>query len=450
MTQKQFYPASTVDELAHLFEQSTHQPLTFGGIITLEGEVNAEVLGTALNAALDLYPKLQCVLVNRYPSVKRWFRFAWEYHPTGSEEIMEEIEDLEPNPTTKDVMHYFRQYHPLLSLDITRQTPLKVMLIRNPGCTHLIIYVHHAATDGLGLIFFIQTLIQTYEDIFYQKKKRLTDAVDYSAISKPDIRFRLQHLSPKHLFPFLKYNSLAKKEPPLPLYPREDDEGTRVFVPLYREISPHQFTHVKTTAKRHGVTINTYLLASMFQTIKKWNQQWSSKPERIYISVPLNLRTPAEQTVANMVSGFYLPCRSELIDGKAQLLKMIQKEQKSAMELARQSVNLTSLLNLLPLPMKKRMFKNRASSVGPTITLSNMGMCQPNPHHTDKEGFHYMGPARIVNIGIIPHPVQWPQLGILSYNNKLSIGFGVFRSHFPAETAEKFLQLFIEELMAEE
>ena len=88
MTQKQYYPASTVDELAHLFEHSSHQSLTFGGIITLEGEINSEVLGTALNAALDLYPKLQCVLVDRYPSIILWFRYAWEYHPNRSEEIM--------------------------------------------------------------------------------------------------------------------------------------------------------------------------------------------------------------------------------------------------------------------------------------------------------------------------------------------------------------------------
>ena len=162
MTQKQFYKASTVDELAHFFEHSTHQPLTFGGIITLEGEVNAEVLGKALNDTLALYPKLQCVLVNRYPSIKRWFRFAWEYHPVGSEDIMEVIEDTEPNPATNDVMHYFRQYHPLFSLDITRQTPLKVKLIRTPGSTHLIFYIHHAVTDWLGLIFFIQTVIQAY------------------------------------------------------------------------------------------------------------------------------------------------------------------------------------------------------------------------------------------------------------------------------------------------
>jgi NRPS condensation-like uncharacterized protein len=363
---------------------------------------------------------------------------------------MAEIEDLEPNPTGKDAMHYFRQYHPLHSFDITRQTPLKVLLIRNTGSSHLIFYVHHAATDGLGLIFFIQTLIQSYEDIFYQRKKGSTDTVDYSVISKPDIVFRLKHLSPKHLFPFLKYNGLAKKEPPQPLCPREKDGGTKTFAALSRELSPQQFTQIKASAKRHGVTINTYLLAAMFQAIKKWNQQWTSTPERIYISVPLNLRAPEERTLGNMVSGFYLPCRSEIIDDKTQLLRMIREEQVSAMELARQSVNLTSLLNLIPLSVKERMFKHRASSVGPTITISNMGTCLPNPHHTDEEGFHYMGPARISTIGIIAHPVLWPQVDVLTYNDRMLITLAAFRSHFPVETAEKFLQCFIQELLAEE
>ena len=62
-----------------------------------------------------------------------------------------------------------------------------------------------------------------------------------------------------------------------------------------------------------------------------------------------------------------------------------------------------------------------------------------------------MGEASIRTINsIIPHPVRWPQLTVITYNNILSIGFAAFRSHFPAETAEKFLQFFIEELLAEE
>lgn len=450
MNKKRFYPASIADELAYLFENSTRHSLIFGGIIILEGEVSSEVLRTALDKTLTLYPKLQCTLANHYPSIKRLFRYAWEYNTTRSQDIMEEIVDPEPNHTVKDTLYYFRQYHPLHSLDITKQPPLKVVLISNPGCIHLIFYIHHAATDGLGLIFFIQKLVQIYEDIFYQRNKTAEDPIDYSAISKPDIRFRWKHFSPQHLFPFLKYNSLVKKEPPLPVCPRENDKGPKMFVALSREISQLQLKRLQTCAKRYTVTINTYLLAAMFQAIKKWNQQWGSMQEQIYIGVPLNLRTADERTLGNMVSGFYLPCRSELIDGKAQLLTIIQKEQTPLMELARQSVNLTCLLNLIPLNIKVRMFKHRAPSVGPTLTLSNMGTCQPNPRHKDEEGFHYMGPARIAKIGIIAHPVLWPQVDVLTYNDRMSVSLSVFRSHFPPETAEAFLQCFIEELMREE
>src|SRR5210317_1790467 len=92
MTQNKFYPASIVDEIAYLFENATHQSLTFAFLMTLEGKVDSDVVRQALDASLGCYPKLKCVLVDSYPSPNRWFRYAWECHDVGGKDILNETD----------------------------------------------------------------------------------------------------------------------------------------------------------------------------------------------------------------------------------------------------------------------------------------------------------------------------------------------------------------------
>ena len=59
MTEKQFFQASIVDELAYLMESPLNTSITLGWTITLEGEVSSQAIGGALDACLNQYPKLR-------------------------------------------------------------------------------------------------------------------------------------------------------------------------------------------------------------------------------------------------------------------------------------------------------------------------------------------------------------------------------------------------------
>jgi NRPS condensation-like uncharacterized protein len=323
------------------------------------------------------------------------------------------------------------------------------MLIRNDRCVHLIFFIHHAIADGISFILLMQQFIQCYEDIFYQRKKNAQPTPEVEAISQPAISFRWDHFSPKLIAPFLRHIALTKKEPPVQIYPQDEDEGVKKFIAAAKELSPRQFNHMRTSAKNHQTTINSYLLAAMFQTIKQWNYKWNNTAGRIYLSVPVNLRSPGEHTVGNLISQFYLSYRSELIDDKDTTLRMIQEKRSFLIEHARQHVNLTWFLKPIPLQLKMLMFKQRTQIDGSTLILSNMGTCNLNPHHTDEEGFHYMGPARICSIHYVASPVPWPQVDIITYNGRMSMSLSVLRSRFSSEDAEKFLDSFIKELIAQ-
>jgi hypothetical protein len=76
-------------------------------------------------------------------------------------------------------------------------------------------------------------------------------------------------------------------------------------------------------------------------------------------------------------------------------------------------------------------------------------VCDYNPPHKDEEGFQYMGPARITGSNVVTAAIPWPQILIHTYNNRMEVSLSVLRSHFSLETAQEFLDRYVEELLAE-
>ena len=200
MDKKKFYQASIVDELAHLMETPLNTSITQGWTFTLKGELSSPSIREALDRCLTLYPKLACTLTKDYPSLKRAFRYSWNYrNDITSNGIFEEIEDSNPDHRSKDTLSYYRDYHHSHYIDITREPPIKVLLIRQPERSHLIFFVHHAGVDGIGFLLFFQSFIEFYEDSIYQRKKESGGTPDFKGISKPHISFQWKHFLPRHL-----------------------------------------------------------------------------------------------------------------------------------------------------------------------------------------------------------------------------------------------------------
>ena len=136
MTVKRQFPASIVDEITYCVESAYNSlHLVYSWILTLEGEVSTEVTRKALDRALDYYPKCRCILVNNFPSCKRWFRYRWEHTSTTGQDILQEIELSDPAVSIRDVVEYHVHKHVLLSIDLSSHIPLKILLIRTPQRT---------------------------------------------------------------------------------------------------------------------------------------------------------------------------------------------------------------------------------------------------------------------------------------------------------------------------
>lgn len=451
MSTNQFFQASIVDELAHLMEKPLNTSITQGWTFSLEGEVSSSAVREALDRCLALYPKLKCRLTRDYPSLKRLFRYSWNYRELTSTDIFQEIEDSDPNHSGKDLLSYYRDYHASHHIDITREFPIKVLLIKQPERSCLIFFVHHAAVDGIGFLIFFESFVEFYEDTFYQREKKPAAKPDFSGISKPPIPVQWKHFLPEHSAVYRKYGVLEDQEWVAHQDGEETGNSMEKLLAIDRELSPEQFKTLRVTAKKHQVTINDYLLASMFHTVKSWNQQRNKQPGRIYLDVPMNLRSPEDRTIGNIMCGFRIFLPSQLMGDKEETLKSV-KEKRSFMmkqKVARKMVEFAWFLRPLPLAIKKLLYNRHPRTYCPTLTMSNVGICNPNPSHQDEDGFQYLGSARIRSMCFIGYAAPWPQLIALTYNNRMNISLSVFRSQFSLEAAQAFLHSFIEEITRE-
>jgi len=446
--EKQFFPASIIDETAYIMEEVFQTSLTGTIILTLEGEVRTQQVEEALDACLRIYPKFKCILVNNYPSLKHWFRYCWEFRDTKSQDILKEITTLDQDHSPQSAFTYCIQNHFLPFLDLSNHAPIQVILIRQPSQVSLLFTFHHAAIDGLGVILFMQRFIQLYEKIWHHEKNDNDSVPDFTTISQPEILVPWKNFSLKNYYAYVKQNMLLKREPPAQVLFQGERNATSMLLAAVRELNPSHLGKIKTIVKKYDSTFNDYLLAALFQTIKKWNQERNVKSERIYINVPVNLRTEGDRTVGNVFSGFNVSVRSEVISDKRQLLRLVRNQLLYLLktDMARTIVHLSWILKFIPLTIKMLLFKHLPKTYYPTATLSNIGICNPNPTHQDKEGFHYMGPARISNISFLTSAVPWPQIVTLTYNNRLAICLSVSPTYFSQEFAERLLDSYVREL----
>lgn len=449
MDERRLFPTSIVDDITYCVDKASPSlVLNYAWILTLEGEVNTEIFLKALDKTLSYYPKSRCILTDEYPSYKRWFRYCWKLTGCEGKDIFREMALPDAHFTFEDALNYYVDNHASLAIDLSSHIPLKVLLFRQPGRAYLFFIMHHAAADGLGGFFFIQKFIQYYEAILYGREESNGPAVNFEDISLPDVRLRWSDFSPRLLRPFLQNLFLMLKEPALNAYPGKTKAIIGKFNATVRQTPPHRLGGIRDTSKQYGSTVNDYLLAAMFQTIKKWSREWITPSDRIYINVPMSLRSPEDRTLSNILSGGTISLKPESISVKEAMLPLIRKEiaTLAASNIAETLIDFSSLLKPLPVFLRKSILKRNAPSYAPTIVLSNMGVLSPNPSHKDEEGFHYLGSARICDLYGIPAVGAWPMLLLYTYNNRMIFNMSFLESYFSPETAGRFIDSFLEEL----
>ena len=448
VTKEQFFPASIIDETAYFMEGAGNTTVTNGWILTLEGEVDSDILMQALLATFNYYPKYKCVLTKDYPSCKRWFRYCWRYRETiSTDDVFQEIVASGAD-MGKDGVTWFRELYDSNIIDVTRHTPLKIILVRKPGEVILLIFHNHILSDGRGLLSLIRRFIKFYEEMYYHLEKEEARP-DFNAIALPAVRPPWKECSRRHISIFLKKYRLMFSEPAVAVHHNGGEGPVGGFMLVATVLSPDQLSLLKSIAREYKATINDYMIAAVFKTMKQWNEQRDGCSGRFYINVPVSLRSPEDNTASNTLGGIVISPDPNVLDNNSDLLHQVRSQRVflSENDAAWIDLALTWFFKFMPLKMKELLFNHHSHALYPSLCLSNIGVCDYNSAHRDEEGFHYMGPARIIRSNVVTAAIPWPQILIHTYNNRMEVSLSVLRSHFHHETAQEFLDNYIGELL---
>jgi NRPS condensation-like uncharacterized protein len=431
-------------------EGAGNTTVTNGWILTLEGEVDSAMVRQALLSTFNCYPKYKCILVKDYPSIKRRFRYCWQYRDTvNTEDVFQEIVASGAD-TGKDGVTWFRELYDANIIDVTRHTPLKIILIRKPEEVILIFFHNHILSDGRGLLGLIRRFIQFYEERFYHRKGAEV-IPDFKSIPLPEIKPPWKDCSLRHLNIFLQKCRLFLREPAAEVHHNGGASTGGGLMLVARVLSPDQFSLLKSIAKKRQATINDYMIAVMFKTMKQWNEQRGGQTGRFYINVPVSLRAPDDYSASNNLGGITISPDPQALDNDGELLNQVRTQRTflNDNDAARIDPALTWILKFTPLKLQELIFNNHSHAYYPSLCLSNIGVCDYNADRRDNEGFQLMGPARIVGSNVVTAAIPWPQILIHTYNNRMEVSLSVFRSRFSLETAQDFLDKYVEELIGE-
>jgi len=449
-TKQQFFPASIVDETAYFMEDAGNTTVTNGWILTLEGEVDSDIVRQALLSTFNCYPKYKCILTKDYPSCKRWFRYCWNYRDTISpDDVFQEIAASGADKG-EDGVTWFRELYDSNIIDVTRDTPLKIFLIRKTEGVILLLFHNHILSDGRGLLGVIRRFIQFYEELYYNREQ--AEAIpDFNSIPLPVIRPPWKECARRHVGIFLKKYRLLFSEPAVEVHHNGGTGPAGGLMLVARVLSPDQFSLLKSIARKQEATINDHMIAAMFKTMKQWNERRGGRPGRFYINVPVSLRSAEDFTASNTLGGIVISPDRDALDNNGELLSQVRFQRifLNENDAARIDLAVTWFFKFMPLKIKELLFTYHSHALYPSLCLSNIGVCDYNTAHRDEEGFQYMGPARIAGSNVVTAAIPWPQILIHSYNRRMEVSLSVFRSHFSLETAQMFLDAYIRELLGD-
>lgn len=270
-------------------------------------------------------------------------------------------------------------------IDITRQPGLRMWVRQGDDSTRIILQLHHASSDGIGVYRFIGDVLALYgrrmspDDDRYQPgpldpqllRTRKNGTINLARGGKAMQVARAAIGDAAVMF--------AKRA--VPLHPPADYKPARGWVAPFPGIesirfTPDQYKQLRLATVERGVTVNDLLLGELFQTMRQWNEQNSGRRSgrRLSIMMPIDLRggEHLEMPAANMTGYTFITRKPGELDKPDELLRGIRhetaliKHERRGTRFVDMVAAALSIRGLLPLALS-------SSYCMATAVLSNVG-----------------------------------------------------------------------------
>lgn len=350
MTRKKPVEWTKLDNAAKIFPPTTNEKDTkvFRFVCELKDEVDKEILQSALEKTMELFPMYRYIL----RSGVFWYYFeSTELKPEVKEEYKLPCSMLY-HPSRRNLLFDVTYYRKRINLEI-----------------------YHALTDGTGALGFFKTLLyfyitERYREDFGEKLPKLD--YDASFSQKMDDSFL------KHYTGYNKPNRIKITKAYRIIGRRSIDNRLKVIEGVMSVKEILELSH------RYHTTLTVYLTALFIKAI---SQEMSARSRKypVVLSVPVNLRTYFPSVTARNFFGT-IQIRYQFGKGKDELEDIMEGVKEAfARELTEEklrdhmnrlaSLEHNAFMRIVPLVLKDKVlrFANYLNDKGITATLSNVG-----------------------------------------------------------------------------
>ncbi|MEM6469208.1 MAG: hypothetical protein AAF802_06530 [Planctomycetota bacterium] len=304
-------------------------PLTSFIELHFEGELELEPLRVAIHRCLQRHP----LLASRV-EYDRGFP-QWRFDP----DFMPALQDMSRSSVleTKDARGTPR----LRPFDLAVEPGCRFWFDLKPSKSRLILQLHHAVCDGIGIRSFLIDLLAEYarssgatvsSPRYTPDSDRLLGRADFSAVeqSPPKIKLRWwEKLRNTYYFYLQRPHPLGG----LDKHSRSEamSAGASNNEPLLHQVFDKDSSlAIESRCKREGVRLNDLALAVLFRSCHRWNQEsgTDSGKTRIRLLMPVDLRRRSDLRLpaANRLSFAFLGRTHEQCESWESLLKSVQVE----------------------------------------------------------------------------------------------------------------------------
>jgi hypothetical protein len=293
-------------EYYYLSDDSADYPMVFPVDLKFSGELDRAAFSAALAEVRERHPLFDA-LVDRGTRVPQWVK-------SGGREPF-----FDWNDETVPITHPRGEF-----IDLATEIGLRVWVRTGPAKTRVLLHVHHACSDGMATLRFIEELLHCYAKAAGHGDAAPLGATDIEKLhkrgyfaateqEKPTLRIALRDI----LITASEWSSILLRKPALLAVPRPEaalghvQTGDPVRPGASSSRSPRQtelidvesctlnrqdVARLQHVASSRGVTLNDVLLRDAFLALRLWNGSHGGDVRHpIRLNVPVNLRERGDE-----------------------------------------------------------------------------------------------------------------------------------------------------------
>ncbi len=346
-------------------------PLDNHCIFDVKGKMEIERFKEAVLRTLDLYPIMR---------MKPKMGFSLKHLSWVSREPVSGFES--------DVVGFLEQgeHKEILGfinapIRVWEELPFRILLIRKGKEEYtILIKVHHYATDGIGAVCFVNTVLEQYNGIVSQQpgtSGHAADRVRRGMLSiVPHAKLFREHLFLRNISDMTKRYTNAVFSPSVRIAGGQLCAQGAVNV-LHRVFRPGDLAELRKKAKNAQVKLNDLFITASIMAISRWNSRHGDESGRISIEIPVNLR-PARyfyKWVGNWCSSVSISAHQRDRMDFSTLLEEVSSQTKHIFEngLAYTLVYMSAWTKYLPFSIIKCLSRTQAGTGADTMVLSYLG-----------------------------------------------------------------------------